>query len=56
MKILHVFELRIGYDCPACGKKNWIGKFDNSRKGYHKCIWCKTPIDWSLWVDEKSGN
>ena len=47
-KAVKTFEIYIGFVCPGCGKKNWIGKYKNEKDGYVKCYNCKAYISWKL--------
>jgi len=51
-RIKKIFETRISWKCPACGKQGWIACFSNDRKGYGHCAWCKNTISWRLIIKE----
>ena len=54
-KLIRPFEIRIGWDCPACGQKGWIANFTGDFDGYGQCAWCNNWIMWKLIVERSDG-
>lgn len=51
-KQVNVSEVRIGWTCPHCNGRMWVGTFSGKKTGKQKCVYCKKEIIWSLTVQE----
>lgn len=51
-KKVSVTEIRIGWICPHCDGRMWVGSFNEKKSGTQKCVYCKKEIVWSVVIEE----
>jgi hypothetical protein len=49
--MIKVFELRIGYECPSCSQKMWVGNFDGTLEGMQRCVRCGEYIYYGVEIE-----